>query len=306
LSDKHLVLGGHGFVGQHIVKRLLEKGCDVRVLANSTQPACRAFQGDFSKNAEVVNGDYRDADIVRAALENVKCVYHLISTTTPASSIVDPTNDVQTNLLPTLQLLQLAVEQGVEQVVFSSSGGTVYGVLSQTPVLETHPTYPVSPHGIVKLAIEKYLHWFYHMYGLKYTILRIANPYGPGQNPKRGQGLISALLWRLVHNEPIEIWGDGQVVRDYIYVDDVARAVIMAAENKRPAQLFNVGSGSGVSIKELLEIIFDVTAHRTSVQYGDARAFDVPVSVLSIEKIQQEVGWQPRTSLEDGIHKTWE
>ena len=306
MGNKYLVLGGFGFLGQHILKRLLEKGYEVRALVNSSQPRRQALQDHNFENVEIVQGDFRNPTLVKEALENVKCVYHLISTTTPASSVTDPIFDVQTNLVPTLELLKLAAEQNIKRIVFPSSGGTVYGVVSQLPVPEVHSTNPISPHGIVKLAIEKYLDWFHHMYGVQYSILRVANPYGPGQDPLRGHGLISALLWRLAHNEPIEIWGDGQIVRDYVYVDDVAKAVIMAAEDEQPAQLFNVGSGSGVSIRQLIERIFEVTGHETSVKYGESRAFDVPVSVLSIDKIEQAIGWQPTTSLEDGIRKTWD
>lgn len=303
LDGKNLVLGGHGFLGHHIVKGLLEKGHSVRVLDRTSGPAYPAFER--KERAEVLIGDFLDADFLETALKGVKPIYHFISTTTPSSSIGNPIYDVESNLIGTLRLLQKAVSHGVKQVVFPSSGGTVYGIPSQLPVSELHPTNPISPHGIVKLAIEKYLHLFDHLYGLKYTILRIANPYGPGLNPTRGQGVINAFLWRLAQGEPIEIWGDGEVVRDYIYVDDVASATLMAAENSQSAKLFNVGSGSGTSLNELVNLIFEVTGHNVPVQHTPARAFDVPTSILSIDKIKREIGWQPSVSLADGIRRTW-
>ncbi len=297
---RHLVVGGNGFIGTHLVERLLEGGKTVRVYDRGVN----MFRGR-SAGAEYVEGDLGNHGLIREALEGVEVVYHLVSTTLPKTSNDDPVYDVRSNLVDTLQLLEACVEAGVRKVVFASSGGTVYGLPQTLPIPEGHPTQPITSYGIVKLATEKYLHLFHHLHGLDYAALRISNPYGPYQNPQGQQGAVGVFLHRIRAGEPITVWGDGEVVRDYLYISDVARALEYAEEINLDERVLNVGSGRGASLNELLRLMSEVTGERPEVEYLPSRPLDVPVSVLDVGKARTGLGWEPETSLREGISRTW-
>jgi UDP-glucose 4-epimerase len=258
------------------------------------------------EGAEFVEGELGNHGLIREAVEGVEVVYHFVSTTLPKTSNDDPIYDVRSNLVDTLQLLEACVEAGVRKVVFSSSGGTVYGPPEAVPVTEDHPTNPISSYGIVKLAIEKYLGLFHHLHGLDYAALRISNPYGPLQDPAGQQGAISVFLDRIRTGRPITLWGDGGVVRDYLYVSDLTDALELAAETDTRRKVFNIGHGKGASLNELIELMSGVVGARPEVEYLPARSLDVPVSVLDISRAEAELGWSPRTGMEEGISRTWE
>jgi UDP-glucose 4-epimerase len=194
----------------------------------------------------------------------------------------------------------------MRKVVFASSGGTVYGVPETVPISEDHPTNPISSYGIVKLAVEKYLGLFHHLYGLDYTVLRISNPYGPYQDPKGQQGAISVFLHRIYEGRPISTWGDGAVVRDYLYVSDLMDALVRVTEVESRERVLNIGSGRGTSLNELVQLMAEVVGEQPAVEYLPARALDVPVSVLDIGRARAELGWSPKTELVEGIARTWE
>jgi UDP-glucose 4-epimerase len=232
-------------------------------------------------------------------------VYHFVSTTLPKTSNDDPIYDVRSNLIDTLQLLEACVEAGVRKVIFASSGGTVYGLPQTVPITEEHPTSPITSYGIVKLAVEKYLGLFNHLHGLDYTALRISNPYGSYQDPGGQQGAIVVFLHRLHTGQPITIWGDGRVVRDYLYVADLVDALVLAAEVETHQKVLNVGSGRGTTLNELVAIIAEVTGERPEVEYVPGRALDVPANVLDVARARDELGWSPTTDLTEGIERTW-
>jgi UDP-glucose 4-epimerase len=296
-----LVLGGNGFIGVHLVERLAEDGRPVRVYDRSPS----RFRA-IPRGVEYVEGELGNHGLVREAVEGAEVVYHFVSTTLPKTSNDDPIYDVRSNLVDTLQLLEACVEAGVRKVVFASSGGTVYGSPETTPIPEEHPTNPITSYGIVKLAVEKYLGLFHHLHGLDYAALRISNPYGPYQDPAGQQGAISVFLNRLYSGQTISIWGDGEVVRDYLYVSDLVDALVLAAAGQTRDKVLNVGSGRGVSLNELVGIISGVVGERPTVEYLPARPLDVPVSVLGIRRAREELGWAPETELEEGISRTWD
>lgn len=296
-----LVVGGSGFIGTHLVERLLEDGHPVRVYDRSPN-RFRATPPE----AEYVEGELGNHGLIREAVEGVEVVFHFVSTTLPKTSNDDPIYDVRSNLVDTIQLLEACVEAGVRKVVFSSSGGTVYGPPETVPISEDHPTNPISSYGIVKLAIEKYLGLFHHLYGLDYAALRISNPYGPWQDPASQQGAIGVFLHRIRTGQPITIWGDGGVVRDYLYISDLVDALELAAETETERKVINIGHGHGASLNELLELMSKVVDGDPAVEYLPARPLDVPVSVLDIGRAEAELGWIPETDLADGIARTWD
>ena len=296
-----LVIGGGGFIGTHLVEHLLEKYHSVRVYGRNPN----RFRGT-PKGAEFVEGELGNHGLVRESLEGMEVVFHLVSTTLPKTANDDPIFDVRSNLVDTIQLLEACVEAGVRKVVFPSSGGTVYGPPEFLPVTEEHPTQPITSYGIVKLAIEKYLNLFHHLHGLDYTTLRISNAYGPYQDPAGQQGAISVFLERVREGRPITVWGDGGVVRDYLYASDLMDAIELAAGVETEHKVFNVGSGRGASVNDILHHISEATGKSPEVEYLPARVLDVPASVLDIGRAGRELGWRPRTNLSEGIARTWD
>ena len=239
-----LVLGGGGFLGAHLCRGLLEENHSVRVFDR-----CAAPQGATS--LEWMRGDFAQCQGVALALAGCEVVYHLVSTTIPRTSNDDPAFDVHSNVVATVRMLESACKAGVRKIVFVSSGGTVYGVPQTVPITEEHPTLPVCSYGIGKLTIEKYLHLFHVLHGLDYCILRLANPFGEGQNVTGAQGAVAIFLHRALSGETIDIWGDGSVVRDYFYVSDAVRALLLAKSCSSQQRIFNIGSGSGKSLNQL-------------------------------------------------------
>lgn len=299
-TGRCLVLGGRGFIGSHLIDALLQQGHQVRcfdrphvaplVGAHSAHPAFELIEGDFASEADVAQ-----------AVEGCSTCFHLVSTTLPKSSNADPIFDIESNVLGTLRLLTYGQKAGLKKVVFVSSGGTVYGEPTQVPIPESHATDPVCSYGISKLAIEKYLHLFHHLYGLDYTVLRLANPFGERQRTQASQGAVAVFLGKVLRGEPVEIWGDGGVVRDYIYIADVVSAMLSAMRVSSSERVINIGSGRGHSLNEVLAAIEQVTGRRANLRYLPARAFDVPVSVLSIERARQQLDWSPAVAFVDGV-----
>jgi UDP-glucose 4-epimerase len=299
---KITVLGGGGFIGSTIVDRLLRDGHQIRVFERPRIDSYRAFTKD--EKVEWINGDLMSLHDIREAVSGVDAVLHLVSTTLPKSSNDDPVYDVQSNLVASIQLLQIMVQEKVGRIVFISSGGTVYGTPQYLPMDERYPTEPRVSYGITKLAIEKYLGMFQYLHGVKTVTLRVANPYGERQRVETAQGAIAVFLDRTLRGQAIEIWGDGSAERDYIHVSDVAEAFARALVYEGSEQVFNVATGQGTSLNELLRIIESVTGLPGKVSFKPGRPFDVPVSVLDNRRAQQELGWSPVIDLHEGIRRT--
>lgn len=295
-----LVIGGTGFIGHHLTVALIAKQHHVKVLSrklNSLLPP--------HDKAEYIFGDFLDECLLRTCLEDIDVVYQMVSMTTPSTSNIDPIYDNQSNVIGMLRLLELCVENGVYKVVLPSSGGTIYGTPNWIPLTESHPTEPICSYGITKLACEKYLHLFYYLYKLDYAVLRIANPYGPGQDPNGQVGVISTFFNRLLNNQPVVVWGDGSVVRDYIYITDVVDALCRTIELNSEYKIFNIGSGVGFSLNQLIESLQDISGQKLDVTYQPSRPFDTPTSVLDISRAQNSLEWSPKVSMDEGLLSTW-
>ena len=256
------------------------------------------------EHVEWFAGDFQSAANIQAAVEDCKVVFHMVSTTLPKNSNDDPIYDVETNLVGTLRLLAAAVRGAVKKVVFISSGGTIYGVPNRVPVSEESPTEPLVLYGIAKLAIEKYLHLYWYLHGLDYVVLRVANPYGERQRVDTAQGAVAVFLSKALAGDPVEIWGDGSVTRDYIYIEDVVDAFIMAMNHDGEPRVFNIGSGEGRSLNQLLTTMDDLLGRPVERRYLPPRKFDVPVNVLDISRARDLLGWQPRVSFREGLRRT--
>lgn len=299
---KFTVFGGGGFIGSAIVDRLLAEGHAVRVFERPRVAPYRDFRPDEALEWET--GDLLSAHDVAKAIEGADQVIHLVSTTLPKSSNDDPAYDVSTNIIATLSLLDAMVAQGIKRIIYISSGGTVYGTPLYVPIDEKHPTEPEVSYGIVKLTIEKYLQLYQRLRGIRAIVLRVANPYGERQRVETAQGAVGVFLHRVLSGQAIDIWGDGTVMRDFIYVGDVADAFVRATTYQGDATVFNIGSGVGTSLNELVRAIGEVTGVAAACNYLPGRAIDVPVSVLDCSLARRELGWAPRVSLPEGLSRT--
>lgn len=300
---KILVLGGSGFIGSHVCEQLVDAGHDVTVF----HPSGTALKNlaAIASRIRIVEGDFNNIRDLEKIVPDAEVVVHLVNATLPGSSLLNPVYDIQMNVVSSVQLFEQCVKAGIEKVVFISSGGTVYGIPNEHPIRESHPLNPISPYGISKLAIEKYLALFHHHYGLDYTILRVSNPFGPRQEPGRGQGVIATWLSKVTRGEPIEIWGDGRVVRDYIYIEDVARAIHQAILNSTTEKIFNVGSGKGHSLLELHALLENQVGEPINIEFREMQKVDVPMSVLDVSLIRSHLSWEPAISIEEGLEMLW-
>lgn len=297
-----LVIGGNGFIGSHVVDALVQRGESVAAFDRfgRVEPQFDAA------GVEVVSGDFLNGDDVRRAIAGRDVVLHLLSTTDPASAENDPTVDIRTNVLASVELFRACVDAGVKRVVFASTGGAIYGDQPQTVFQEADQALPVSPYAIGKLAIENYLRYFGRKFGLGSTIVRISNPYGPRQNPEKRQGVIPIFLRRLADGLPVTIYGDGSMIRDYVYVQDVAEMIADVSTGHPQHDVYNLGSGRGSSLLEIVELIRSVTGRDLECQYQPAPPTFVDHVTLATGRFEAEFASRPTTSMADGIRMTWE
>jgi UDP-glucose 4-epimerase len=298
-----LVLGACGFMGTHLVSALLREGHQVR--AFDLPVKVKDTNNRSHPNLEYVGGRFDHKAELASALDDVDIVFHLVGTTVPQSSNEDMAFDIQTNLIDTVAFLHLCVQRGVKRVLFPSSGGTIYGIPLKNPVRESSATRPICSYGIVKQAIENYLHLFNYLHGLEYVVLRISNPYGTGHQ-KVGQGVIPTFLKCIKDQGRIDVWGDGSVVRDYIFIHDVVEAFLKAMAYSSSESVFNIGSGVGTSLSEVIELIEEVVGVTFKRVFSPGRKVDVPAIYLDISLAREKLGWQPEVSLKKGIKMTWE
>ncbi|WP_299868625.1 NAD-dependent epimerase/dehydratase family protein [uncultured Roseobacter sp.] len=296
---KILVLGGCGFIGSHVVDVLLREGHDVRIFDRNEESFRLSLPGvDYRR------GDFTDPVAIADALQDVDAVFHLVSTTFPSTALRDPRRDVRENLIGTQQLVEVMLDVGIKRLLFLSSGGTVYGITETVPIPETHPLRPINAYGITKVAIEHYLEMYRRTRGLSPIIVRASNPFGPRQSHTGVQGVVATFLNRIANGTPVEIWGDGTVVRDYIYVQDLARFCVQAGTSEREG-VYNAGSGQGVSLLDLLSAMEQVTDLGFERNFRSAPPTDVPVSVLDCSAAKRDFGWSAEENLAAGLKATW-
>lgn len=294
-----LVIGGCGFIGSHIVDKLLGQGLAVRVLSRRPEQFRQQIPG-----VDYILGNMADDGLLDVALDGSDAVIHTASSMVPQTSNNNPLGDITENLISSVKLFQKMQSAKVSRLLFLSSGGTVYGIPRQSPVTEEHPLKPISSYGVVKVAIENYIHMFSTLHGMKSCIIRPSNPYGPRLSHAM-QGVIGVYLNKIARNEPLEVWGDGNIIRDFIYVEDLAELCALAICSPITG-IFNIGSGRGASISEVIGLIAQVLDKDLDIVYKQGRSFDVPSNVLDISKAMQTFNWSPKTSLEEGIYLTWQ
>jgi UDP-glucose 4-epimerase len=296
------VLGGGGFIGSAIVDALLKEGHSLTIFERPRIQRYRQFT--TVENVRWLEGDILSVNDLVNAVRSSEVVVHLVSTTLPKNSSEDPLYDAQSNIVASLQLLEAMVQCKCKRIVFISSGGTVYGNPVYLPIDEKHPTEPTVSYGVTKLAIEKYINVYSRGHGIKPIILRVANPFGERQRIETAQGVIGAFVYRAIRDQQIEVWGDGSVTRDFIYVGDVADAFVKAIHYAGDGSVFNISSGTGLSLVELIAVIEELLRKPVKRIYRAARSFDVPVSVLSNDFARRELKWEPVVGLREGLIRT--
>lgn len=301
--SKTLVLGGTGFIGSNLVHALVASGNCPRVL---TLPNLSISNlAEVLDKVEMVYGDFMDDVTLRQAVAGVDTVFHLISTTFPSMTLQSSVYDVLSNLLPTIRLVESCLASGVKKIVYASSGGTIYGEPLFIPITEDHPLLPKSAYGQSKLTIENYLNFYSRTSPLEINLLRISNPFGPRQNPYGVQGIVAVTMGHAYRNAPLKIYGQGDTVRDYIYIDDVIAAMLLAAATPG-SSIVNVSTGEGHSVLEIIQHLEELIGRPIQKEFHPIRAGDVKVNVLSNEKLRKMYGWQPRTPFAEGLAKTWQ
>lgn len=294
-SSSVLLLGGGGFIGQATARRLASDAMEVHILAR---------QHILPTAPTIHTGDLSDPAILDTLLPQCGTVVHLASSTTPGSSANKPSDELD-NLRSALNLLDRLHSQKVIHLIFVSSGGTVYGNPPHIPVNEDTPLAPRSYHGAGKMALEGFLQAF-RATGNAVTILRPSNAYGPGQGLRKGFGFVRTVLEHARNGSSLEIWGDGETVRDFVYVEDMAEAIALAIGNPADNGTYNVGSGQGHTLNEVLALAKRVTGVEIATRHKPARGGDVRGVVLDVSRIRTALGWQPRINLEEGLMRTWE
>jgi len=295
-----LVIGGNGFIGSHLIDHLLVKGHNVRV-----------YDISFERYRKpLLNVDYRISSLenipdLYEALLSIDIVFHLASASVPSTSNIDTISDINKNLIPTLNILNLSVRLGIKRIIYFSSGGAVYGNPLTKLITEDHPLNPISSYGIVKVTIESYLSLYQKMYGLESLILRPSNPYGPRQGHFIAQGVISTFLRKIQKNESVTVFGDGNSTKDYIYIKDL---IDLSYELSFSSEVgvFNLGSGLGTSINDIIDKIKAITKKNIVVNNTENQKYDVTHFVLDNSKSINILGTYPFTTLDDGVSKTWD
>lgn len=297
---KILATGGAGFIASHVVDALVDKGHEVVVVDNlycgflqNINPKATFHQLDI--------GDPKIQDLVADFKPEV--VIHHAAQMDVRKSVSDPMFDATTNVIGSLNLLEACRKNGVRKFMFSSTGGAIYGEQDYFPADEEHPLRPLSPYGITKLCLEKYLFYYKEVFGLEHVILRYGNIYGPRQNPHGEAGVIAIFIKKILAGEQPVINGAGTQTRDYTFVGDVVQANLLALDYKKSG-IFNVGTGIETDVNRLFAVINNALGNPAKEVHAESKAGEQQRSVLSTKKIQSELGWKQKMTLEEGLQIT--
>lgn len=301
---KIIITGGAGFIASHIADSYITLGHKVVIIDNLSSGRIEYI----NKKAKFYEADIRNSDEVRKILQEVKpdIINHHAAQISVRNSVENPQNDANINILGLLNLLEEGKNIGIKKFVFASSGGVVYGEADQIPTPETYiPLQPLSPYGVTKLASELYLNYYFQTYKIPYVALRYSNVYGPRQNPHGEAGVVAIFSLKLLRGEKPVINGDGMQVRDYVFVEDVARANVKAIESDISGS-YNIGTGIQTNVVQIFEKIKEVTYSSLEARHGPARTGEQKISCLDCAKAYQILGWKPQFEISQGLKKTVE
>lgn len=299
-----LVTGGLGFIGSNLVDALIDQDHEVAIIDN----LITGQKANLNPQATWHEIDIANHEAVAKVFSEFKpeAIFHLAAQIDVRKSVADPVFDANTNILATVNLIELAKKHGIQKFIFSSSGGAAYGEADIIPTPEGTREQPLSPYGIGKATIDQYLYAYNHTFGLNYTSLRYANVYGPRQNSKGEAGVIAIFIDKMLQEETPTINGDGTQTRDYVFVGDVVAANLAALSHLEKIGIFNVGTGREISVKEIFQNINQLFGNRFEEKHGAGKKGEQMRSCLDNTKIKRELGWEPKVNFEEGVKKTWE
>lgn len=304
MRKKCVIVGGSGFMGINLARRLSLSDCKVTIVDKRRSPFVDLLK--LPRDILFRNINYLDSKKLKPILRKQDILFHFACSTLPADPFNIIEKDLKDNALGSIRLFRLAAESGIKKIIFPSSGGTVYGVSDNLPAKEDYNTNPICFHGIMKLMLEKYLLLFKRNFGLDYLVFRISNPYGPWQNFNGQQGLIVNILGKMLKGLPINIFGSGEIIRDYIYIDDVSNALLLGFKDNLRNDVYNIATGHGHTINEIIDIASAITNIKPVIIYQEQRFNDLNSNVLNIDKMRLATGWRPRVPIEEGIKKTYQ
>ncbi len=294
---KHFSIIGAGFIGKAIVRNLLSKRQAVCVLDRHECPA------EFSGKVNWIMGNFHDSNALERALGGAAVAYHLVSSTVPGDQHVDVAIELNENVVGSLRFVEACLKADVKRIVFASSS-SVYGLQDHLPINEMVLTNPISPHGIHKLTVEKFLLLARHLHGIDVRILRIANPYGPEQNVSGRQGFVAMAIGHLLRDTPLALRDKGRAVRDFIFIDDLAEGLVLGGFLDGLPSIMNIATGNGASLREVLNSMEELLGCKIMTTPIESRQIDIPISVLDIGLVRSAMSFVPITSLREGLSKT--
>lgn len=299
LKQKILVTGASGFIGSALIEQLCTMGHNVIGINRHDRG-----RQNSSRLDRYVIGSLMDGELLKQILEGVEVCYHLGWSSIPLTAQIDPRSDIIENLIGSINLFQHCTAAGVKRIIFASSGGTIYGQADVLPTPEEHPLRPKSAYGISKVSVEHYLQMYGEQGQFHDTTLRFSNIYGPGQLPNRGQGFIATALYNLIHNLPITLYGEGNAVRDFLYISDAVRALCMAKDYTGAERVFNIGSGEGSSIRSILQHAESLCGKSAMIKNVKLGSHDVSKSILNIDRARRQLQFEPLVPLSEGLSLT--
>jgi len=300
-----LVVGG-GFLGSHVAHRLAAQGHRVIVYSRSFNEWLLRRDRSSGGHIELAEGELPAGPGLGQLIDAADVVFYTAGSSTPAMAQTDPGGSIMSSVVPAAAVLDLMRETSTRRIVLASSGGTVYGAVTELPTSEAHSTKPISLHGHNSLTVERYAMFFAEQHDFEPVIIRYSNPYGPGQLARHGQGVIAAWCEALARDETITLYGDGQARRDFVFIEDAAAATVLAGLGATAPAIYNVGSGESWSLLELLEMLQGVSGRRANIHRIPARPIDVAATQLDCTKLKRDLGWEPTTPLEAGLLASWE
>jgi UDP-glucose 4-epimerase len=300
LKNKCIVFGGGGFIGSHLVKKLINLNYPVTVI--SLGEIKNNNLKDLTKKIKYIQGDLNDIKLLTNIITPNSYVFDLATSSVPSTSSKEALTEIQSHT----KIIEISCEKKVKKIIFTSSGGGVYGNKKHMPISELQHLQPSSPHAIIKSTIEYFLAYHCNQNKISYVIYRISNPYGPRQTPKFGFGLIPTLFANTISNTPPNLYDNGHAIRDFIYIDDLIDAITVSFCKKNKYNVYNIGSGQGTKIIDVWSEIKKITDSELNPNFLPKRIFDVKKSVLDIKRFSQEYDWKSKTKLNQGLINTWE
>lgn len=301
---KIIIFGAAGFIGTNLTLELLKNRDNYITLVDVSKKYFSWINSYSSERIRIIESKFdKDTDF-NTLLKNQDLVFHLVSTTMPTTSNRFIAQELESNVIVSAKMFEACVENKLSKVVFMSSGGTVYGKEVKFPLTENSQTYPITSYGLQKITIEKLLYLYNQIYQLDYSVIRLSNPYGPYQRPNGKLGAVTTFTYKALKGDEIIVYGDGTVVRDYIYIEDAIQGVLNIAFKTSKYKIFNLGSGIGTSLNELINIIKKTVTPDLKIKYRSSRNVDVPINVLDISRYKNEFGELDITPLSEGIKRT--